>query len=92
MLRRRPWKVIRGWSPVAASNATTPWLYLSEHLGKDEIRRFRLAQIQIRGVGDVAHAEKAIERLGVIDVSHIHHQTGTLAVWLAEWVAQRRAS
>jgi tRNA A37 threonylcarbamoyladenosine dehydratase len=61
-------------------------------LGKDEIRRFRLAQIQIRGVGDVAHVEKAIERLGVIDVSHIHHQTANLAVWLAEWVAQRRAS
>src|SRR6266702_2933997 len=53
MLRRRPWKVIRGWSPVPASNATTPSLYPSEqmHLGRDEIRRFRLRQTQIIDVG-----------------------------------------
>jgi putative hydrolase of the HAD superfamily len=95
---------------------------------------FRLAQIQIRDMGDVAHAEKVMERLGVAhhfeamfmsaagrrlsamssimagmrtvwvhteksvkraattDLSHIHHQTDDLAIWLAEWVAQRRAS
>jgi hypothetical protein len=72
-------------------------LHLSRkmYVGRDETQRFRLAEVQIRDVGDVSHTEKVMERLGVklvtkrgvdprrapgIDLSHIHHQTGDLAV------------
>src|SRR5262245_26390575 len=53
MLRGRPRRLVRGWSPVPASNAKTPSLYLSDemHLGRAELRRFRLAQTQIIDVG-----------------------------------------
>ena len=54
MLRAFPRSVIGGWSPTAASNATTPSLYPREPMppGRGETRRFRLRQTQIVDVGE----------------------------------------
>lgn len=34
--------------------------------------------------------EESVKRAAGLDLDHIHHQTDDLAIWLADWVAQRR--
>ena len=34
--------------------------------------------------------EESVKRVAGLDLDHIHHQTDDLAIWLADWVAQRR--
>ena len=60
-----PQSAVRGWSPVAASNAPTPSLSLAERkrLGRDEMREFRMAQTQTIGVG-AASLECNVNGLG----------------------------
>ena len=35
--------------------------------------------------------DESVKRAADSDLSHIHHQTDDLAMWLAEWVAERNS-
>ena len=35
--------------------------------------------------------DESVKRAADLDLSHIHHQTDDLAMWLAEWVAERNS-